>query len=196
MEISTTCTKKKLLPIASGDFETIRKNITTPGKWLDDQDLDTLLEVLRHNSSFDILSVHCIVPQNFSRVHELQNENDVQIIGGNCINHWCCYYYDDTKLIILESWREPEYEDLSNDEKQFIQVRYPKLSTKKVHSKLVQMQPNGSTCGIYAAAFATSLVLGKDPRYETYSRDAKKMRKHFAEIISSQKVLLRSFPAF
>ena len=184
---SSSVTNIKLSLIASGDLETVKKRVTTPNEWLDDRDLDTFLEVLRNNSTLDILTVLSLVLTTF--FEEVQNETDVQIIGGNLTQHWRCYYYNDRQLLIFESlFADLTYDQLSNEEKLFIKVRYPKLSPKDVKSELVVKQPDCSSCGIYAATFATSLVLGTDPRTKRYSGNANTMRHHFVKIISSKVV--------
>ena len=91
----------KLSPIAGGDLETVKRHVKTPSEWLADRDLDTFLQVLRNNSTFDILTVLSLVLTQF--VEEVKNETDLQIIGENCINHWRCYYYNGTQLLIFES---------------------------------------------------------------------------------------------
>lgn len=47
----------------------------------------------------------------------------------------------------------------------------------------VQQQPNGSDCGVFAAAFATCLVYGIHP--ETLQLDFPKMRNHLYQSLKS-----------
>ena len=58
--------------------------------------------------------------------------------------------------------------------------------------KPVQQQTNGSDCGVFAIAFATSLVFGVDPIFVNF--DAKGMRPHLATCLRNGKISL--FPSF
>ena len=179
-------TRGSLAAIAFGDIEKSIQLVKTPGAWLDDAALDTFLEILRRNSTYDILSVlsvelpHC--------VGKVKNDKDIQILGGNCIQHWRCYFYSGNQLVIFDSLYQPCYNSLSEQEKVFIQLRYPELSTRHIKSVTVQKQPDGASCGVYAAAFATSLILGRDPSTERYSSNAMKMRENFANVISRKEI--------
>ena len=44
-------------------------------------------------------------------------------------------------------------------------------------------------CGVYAAAFATTIALGDNPCKEKYSKDVKCMREHLFKIIEGKKWL-------
>jgi hypothetical protein len=56
----------------------------------------------------------------------------------------------------------------------------------------VQQQNNGSDCGVFAIAFATSLALGTDPRYITF--DVPRMRPHLTACLKDGKISM--FPIF
>ena len=58
-------------------------------------------------------------------------------------------------------------------------------------SKSVQQQGNGVDCGVYATAFATSLVYGSNPEKESYVK--KKIRPHLVECLKIGK--LTPFPS-
>lgn len=53
----------------------------------------------------------------------------------------------------------------------------------------VKTQPDGISCGIYAAAFTTTIALGGNPCEENYSNNVKYMREHLFKIIQGDKLL-------
>ena len=59
-----------------------------------------------------------------------------------------------------------------------------------IHYENVQKQNNGSDCGCFAIAFATSLCSGKEPSTEVYNQ--KEMRTHLVKSIDEQE--LATFP--
>lgn len=62
----------------------------------------------------------------------------------------------------------------------YIQNRYGSSSSSDVIvEKMKQIQPDFSSCGIYDAAFALSIILNKNPSDISYSLDIKLMRKQF-----------------
>lgn len=85
-----------------------------------------------------------------------------------------------------------EYEFLSEEEKRYISKRYPYMSTARIVLQPVTRQPDSYSCGVYAAAYATTIVLGDDPATQVYSRNAKVMRDHLIVILKSRK--LTPFP--
>lgn len=60
-----------------------------------------------------------------------------------------------------------------------------------VHQPQVQVQQGGKDCGLFAVAFATSLLLGDEPATLQYNQKA--MRKHLEHCL--EKELMTPFPA-
>lgn len=81
------------------------------------------------------------------------------------------------------------YDKLVTEEKNYIHLRYPTVSSSNIIFEKVQRQPDGMSCGLYAAAFATTIALGGNPCEEKYSKDVKCLRQHFYKIIESNKLL-------
>lgn len=73
--------------------------------------------------------------------------------------------------------------------KEYIRARFPQIVPTDISFEKVQTQPDGTCCGIYAAAFATDIVLGRNPCKETYSNDIECMRRHFVTIIENYELL-------
>jgi len=74
------------------------------------------------------------------------------------------------------------YDKLVSKEKNYIHRRYPQISANNIIFEKVQAQPDGTCCGIYAAAFATTVALGGNPN-KKYSNRVEYMRQHFLNII-------------
>lgn len=117
----------------------------------------------------------------------------VQIIGDSQSFHWRCYYYDGKHLKIYDSLPNPEAPTFSEREKRYIAIRYPHVALRDIEFPPVTRQLFGSnTCGIYAAAFATTLILGGDSTLISYSRNEDLMRYHFHQVLETG--VLRAFP--
>ena len=78
---------------------------------------------------------------------------------------------------------------ISAEEKRYINKRYPRVTPTDIVMQPVTKQPDQYSCGIYAAAFSTSIALGRGPCTEKYSFDASKMRAHLVTIIEHQTLL-------
>lgn len=78
---------------------------------------------------------------------------------------------------------------MASKEKTYIAARFPHIVSTDISFEKVQTQPDGTSCGIYAAAFATDIVLGRNPCKEKYSNDVDSMRRHFFNIVASNELL-------
>ena len=85
------------------------------------------------------------------------------------------------------------YDKLVADEKYYIEHRYSTISQSDIIYEKVDAQPDADSCGIYAAAFATTVALGGNPCNEKYSKNVRCMREHFIKIIEDNKLI--SFPS-
>jgi len=175
--------RKKVLDDTITPLDLIEKNVLPVQNKLNDDSLDTFLRIVRETACFKTQSVQYI------EFPELITANDtdkcLQIIGGNCTDHWRCIFFDGTKLRVYDSIPNCTYEKLAAKEKNYIHKRFPKINVNDIIFEKVQNQPDHLCCGIYAAAFATDIVLGKSPCQETYSRDVVGMRRHFLTIIEN-----------
>lgn len=154
---------------------------------LNDESLDRFLRIVRETSCFETQSVlYLEFPYMIIASH---SDKSLQIIGGNCSDHWRCIFFDGIKLHVYDSLPDCTYDKLVAKEKNYIQLRYPKISQSDIIFEDVEVQPDGTCCGIYAAAFATTIALGGNPCHENYSKDVKYMRQHFMKIIKSHKLL-------
>ncbi|KYN06254.1 hypothetical protein ALC62_02801 [Cyphomyrmex costatus] len=178
--------RKKVLDDTIIEICDVKDNILGKYSKLNDQSLDLFLRVVKETSRFETQSVQYI---EYSDLITASRNQSVQIIGGNCTDHWRCIYFDGTKLYVYDSIPSCTYDKMASKEKEYIRARFPQIIHTDISFEKVQTQPDGTCCGIYAAAFATDVVLGKNPCKEKYSNDVESIRRHFFAIVQSRKLL-------
>ncbi|XP_063927441.1 uncharacterized protein LOC135140714 isoform X2 [Zophobas morio] len=136
--------------------------------------------------NFRPIDVHLIaLPQFVRPISHLRKH--IQIISGvsgqpHQITHWICTYYDGNVINIYDSLnRESLYPEMEF----FFNRLFPHKPQYKFHG--VRQQPNNTDCGVYAIAFATSLLNNRDPSKENYHH--LKMRSHLLDIYSTTELL-------
>jgi len=179
--------QRKFLDETFATLSAVKNNVLPIKNQLNDESLDLFLRIIRETSCFETQNVlyleypHMIVASHSNK--------SLQIIGGNFSNHWRCIFFDGTKLHMYDSLSGCTYDKLVAKEKNYIHLRYPRVNSGNIIFEKVQTQPDGICCGIYAAAFATTIALRGNPCEEKYSTDIKCMREHFYKIIKSNKLL-------
>ncbi|KAL7291618.1 hypothetical protein TKK_0014656 [Trichogramma kaykai] len=132
----------------------------------------------------------------FLEISEIpQNKRHIEILFKkplfeNGIGHWVCSYYDCDTISIYDSLNEKE---CCTDYKSVLQILHPYCFTSnppKVKFPEVQQQPNGVDCGVFAIAFATSLIMGIKPNMVEY--ELEQMRPHLRSMFENNK--LQNFP--
>lgn len=172
---------------STATFQSLEEIICIVDAQLDDACLDSFLRVLQmYFPDMEFLSVHHIrFPQ---LIKPCQKGKDIQIFGGLRSVHWRCRKFCDGVLYIYDSLLFPSYDKLPEDEKIFIQRRYPNLPPENIVPKKITRQPDKKICGVFAGACAMSLLLGEEPTAQDYSTNQVTMRKHFFEIIKYQEI--------
>ena len=166
----------------------VKNNILSINSKLNDESLDLFLRIVRETSCFETQSV--LYLQYPHLIEASRSNKSLQIIGGNCTDHWRCIYFDGTKLHVYDSLPGTTYDKLAAEEKEYICLRYPKITKYDIVCEKVQIiQRDSISCGIYAAAFATTVALKGNPCNEKYSTDVKCMRRHLFKILESKKLL-------
>jgi len=174
-------------------IDNIRKNVLSDSL-LSDESIDSFLRVVRKTTLFETQSVQ-YQECHPDYIDASQNDKSLQIIGGlsqwtkEGIEHWRCIVYDGIKLHVYDSIPGCTYNNLVAKEKRYIHRRYPKIRQSDIIFEKVDTQPDARSCGIYAAAFATTVVLGANPCNVQYSKEVKCMRQHFMTIIEKNKLL-------
>ena len=179
---------RKTLDNKTHSLTRIKSNVLPVGSRLDDDSLDEFLRIVRTKYGFETQSVQYMYCHP-TLVEPVESTRSIQLIGGNRTDHWRCLAYDGSRLRVYDSLPSGKYE-LVNEEKEYIRLRYPTIREIDITFKKVQQQPVGVSCGIYASAFATSVVLGRDPCEERYSNDEVLIRRHFVRIIENESLTL------
>ena len=162
------------------ELNVIKENVLPVHNLINDESLDLFLRIVREKSRFETQSVLYL---EYPHLIEASNSESIQIIGENYTNNWRCIFFDGTKLRVYDSMPGTTYDNLVPKKKNYIYCRYPQISANNIILEKVHAQPDGTSCGIYAAAFATTVALGGNPRYQKYSNRVECMRKHFLKII-------------
>jgi len=95
-----------------------------------------------------------------------------------------CMYMTAYLAVHIKNWQK---------KRKIIRERYPRINVSSIIFEKVQEQPDSISYGIYGAAFATSVILGRNPCEDKYSNDFERMRRHFMNIIETNK--LSPFPS-
>ena len=181
---------RKTLDDKTHSLTKIKSNVLPIGSRLDDDSLDEFLRIVRTKYGFKVQSVQYMYCHP-TLVEPVKSTRSIQRIGGNRTDRWRCLAFDGSRLRVYDSLLSGKYE-LVNEEKEYIRLRYSTIREIDITFKKVQQQPVGVSCGIYALAFATSVVLGRDPYKERYSNDKVLMRHHFVRIIKDESLTLFS----
>lgn len=170
--------------------DAVRTDILTTNSMLDDTSIDKFLSVIKGTNQFDTTTSLWLTHRNF--IKSSKSSRDITIIGGNTTRHWRCLHFDGAQLFVYCSLGCDRYDKLSKEEIRFIELKYTNVKPDNVFFPVVQRQVDGTSCGVFAAAFATTIVLGGNPSHKVYSKDVMALRKHLLTIIESRK--LSAFP--
>ena len=164
-------------------IENCRRIVRNPEELITDAILDTFLKIVREKTEFITQSVQFVI---FRDIAQPVRTKSIVILGANS-THWRCMYFDGANAYIYDSMRKVH---LNKQELEYISNRFPNLDKSSIKIMKVQQQIDLINCGVFVAAFATSIALGEDPTKEEYP-DVIVMREHFLEILETQE--LKSF---
>lgn len=168
------------------------QNTILSSSYLDTVCINRFLNVMRRAfKNYEFLNCQILLQQQYLLPFkgELSGEVDIQIIGGNKSGHWRCLYFDGSYLNILDSLYLEDISDMPYEERSYIQKRYPNLTMlNKIRYPFVTFQPDGNSCGVYAAANMVTILLGEKPWEVEHSPYAFSMRMHYLRIIATEHV--------
>lgn len=178
----------------------VLKEVTAPRVCLTDDSVNYFIDTVNANQKKYQMSnvLLCQVPELYEKHDE--NTNDVQILyGGNfgehVVGHYICVFYDAStqRVNVYDSLLEKR---LTARQREIISRLYPYRSgIKFITPKTIQT--DYTSCGIFSIAYATTLILGKDPQQVRFrlSKNGDRsmhMRKHVKKILESKH--LEPFP--
>ena len=131
-----------------------------------------------------------LIPNSLHYISVTTNE-DIQIINSEKYDHWRCIYFNCEILTIYDNLfcNIHTYQDLDDKEKMFLSIRYPSLKKENISFDKVQQQPDGCSCGIFAAAYVVTKLMNKNPSTTNYSNNMRLMRSHFIKLLIEKQLI-------
>ncbi|XP_031638975.1 uncharacterized protein LOC116351067 [Contarinia nasturtii] len=180
----------------------ILQKITTPNQPFDVRTLMLFNRLVQATTDFDMVSTFFFSYPELIPVHN-STKNDVQILYAKqdqWTAHAVCIFYEAANQMVYVY--DDEDINITSAKSDFIERRYPNLKNITfVEPKTGQM--DFVSCGAYSIAYATTLILGHDPKtYKLRTRsllsslcgssmfdDPKMLRKHILKMFKSKKLL-------
>lgn len=168
------------------------KNIIFRGEWLTDVHMEHFKNLLRNCSEYTPVDTWRI--QLLDTIQPIPvNKKHIQILhssSGTYDGHWVCSYYDTKNIFIYDSLNAGK---LHMHHELFLKRLFPTYDFRKPYAvkfPVVQYQPNGNDCGVFAIAFAVSLLFNIKPEKIKY--DCSLMRSHLIKILETN--IIEHFP--
>lgn len=134
-------------------------NLILSDQWLDDDCIDAF--ILAGQEQFPGWSIQSVMYQEFPNLIEpVTSGESIAIIGGNCTHHWRVAHYQNNQIRIYDSLMTVER--LHNVEKTYLKKRFPNARIPNYMEQMLVQQPDGNSCGVYAAAFVVDLIYGRN----------------------------------
>ena len=155
------------------------------GQWLNDNVVNAG-QVLIKRKYPSVCGLQDVI---FSRTLAFQPETEQFVQVLNCRDsHWICASNIGCKPNVVKIYDSMRTGDVSTSTKEDIATLLQSTG-KRIYLLFpgVQQQRDGSSCGVFALAFAQTLSEGKDPAKVVYPEEAK-MRSHLLECISKKEI--------
>ncbi|XP_031622749.1 uncharacterized protein LOC116340409 [Contarinia nasturtii] len=141
----------------------VLKVLKTPNYLFSYQAVNLFINLVAATTEFDMVAVNFCQYPEFYPIHNATS-NDVQILYAKPSNntvpgHLMCIFYkaDDRTIFVYDHQR------LKKEQMLLIKKRYPNYKHVTYVDRKTKQQDKTS-CGPFAIAYATSLILGHDPR--------------------------------
>ena len=171
--------------------------IIIKGEWLADDHIEYFHKLLEANTNYkpreswriQIPATIQPVPENQDHIQILHQSEKIRTNAGG---HWVCSFYkhDERRVYIYDSLN---FSKLHSHHKIFLQKLYPFLNKHDgaineefIEFPRVQTQPNYRDCGVFAIAFAVSLLFKILPDKVTYNHAL--MREHLIQMFRSNRI--------
>lgn len=186
----------------------ILKQLKTPNKLFSFRTISLFNNLVAATTDFDMISINFYHYPELCPVHD-ETKNDVQILSTEPKNqepgHLRCIFYNagnKTVSVYDSQYQKNRPFELSEKEIFIIKRRYPNhTNINYIDTKTKQI--DRSSCGPFSIAFATSLILGQDPKthklktipifsasfFSKKFDHSETFRKHILKMFQSKKLL-------
>lgn len=182
------------------------KEITTPNEYLTDPSILCFIDLVNreYKGRFNMADVVLSQSPELFKEYSTTDKDDVQILYGgvignaDAIGHYIAVFYkhSEKRVYVFDSLFNKK---LSDVQQKILKVLYPNARAIR-HIKPKTLQPDGTSCGVFAIASVTTAILGEDPKKRSFKLDGPRavdqtmgMRNHLKQILLSGKLSL--FPA-
>lgn len=164
-----------------------------------------IAKIIENNRSWFKFQDTIILINNFERIQHVQNNDDIQFLFEpgptvDSIGHWICINFKHyiKKVRIYDSLYNQRLIPLHQ---KTIECLYPTIDLEQdvEFVQIINKQNDSTSCGVYAAVYAITLALNRDPSilnfkicYSSNEDESKFLRQHLSKIIREKRLL--SFP--
>ena len=92
--------RRRVLDERQIPLSSVKENVLSKYSKLNDDSLDLFLRILAKTSCFETQSVNYI---EYPELIIVSDRKSIQILGGNCTDHWRCIFFDEPKLYVYDS---------------------------------------------------------------------------------------------
>lgn len=190
---------------ANANLTEIIEEITTPFSMLSDLAVDWFIVNMTNtkpNIPFNMTPVlYAQIPTKYKAVNDEKDHLQIVLSGtAGSVGHYILAHYI-AKENVVNIYDSLNDSHLASTARYILSRLYPGKKIKFV--KPTTKQPDGSSCGIFAIAYATTILLGEDPATYSFQLNNKTsavadrtmmLRRHVAKMYTSKKFEL--FPGY
>lgn len=145
-------------------------------------------QIIKHYTNFSMQDTILIQrPWNINPVPLDSEYLQILFSGDTNFGHWICIYYKNGVIHVYDSMMT---KFLNNDQKIYLNRLFPNNRNLKIAFENVQRQNNPYDCGVFAIAFAISIIYNVCPCGLSF--DINKMRSHLLSLF--QTFTIKMFP--
>ena len=173
------------------DVNNFTNTILHMKKQLPDDVMDIFLSIVKEQTQYEVQSI--LYQYFLCAVQPVKSTKSIMILGGSSTNHWRFAYYDGALIHVYDTIPNYTGGKLVKQEMNYVNKRYPTVVERDIiFEKITTIQPDGTSCGVYAAAHATHFILTGDPSNVAFSMNVSLMRKHLLKLLKKRE--LSEFP--
>ena len=175
----------------------------TPHQVLSDESINCFADIVNreYNGTYEMIDITFNQnPELYELFVKPRNEtDDVQVFYGgalnreNAVGHYICVFYkhSERRVYIYDPLM---LKSLLPTQRQIINFLYPMAKFLR-YVKPKTKQPDSTSCGVFSIAYATSLILGKDPKHTSLKLGGDgdrslSVRDHLKKIMQDEKLSL------